>query len=326
MIAWKCLSLAIQRRDRQVVLVKLLHGLLATASRMHRFKQQTHAQCHLCKQEEDIDHILRCSAPPRQKWRQKLCNNIFKTLKKFSIPYEAGAVFCDAITEWFETGEVTITKHPEKYHQALQAQQLIGWRQIFMGRIACQWLDLHPSYFANNKYHENYIWGASLVETILRGVLDLWKARNDEVYGKADDKDDTRQRELLTHRIKQIQQKRDSVRPGDHFLFITDTEEFCKKATVAQMTTYISSTKDAIKNSIKQVKNFSIEGVTSILQYIKPKDKDGIPKLMQRLRDKFQKEEIEKENKRKVRKQNKRNANKQGADKSNQKKIPFPPI
>ena len=144
MIAWKCLSLAIRRIDRQVVLVKLLHGLLATASRMHRFNQQAHAQCHLCKEEEDIDHILRCSAPPRQKWRQKLCNNIFKTLKKFSIPYEVGAVFCEVITEWFDTGTVTITKHPKRYHQVLHAQQLIGWRQIFMvmGRIASQWLDL----------------------------------------------------------------------------------------------------------------------------------------------------------------------------------------
>ena len=63
------------------------------------------------------------------------------------------------------------------------------------------------------------------------------------------------------------------------------------------MTTYISSTKDAIKNSIKQVKNFSIEEVTSILKYIKPKDKDGIPKLMQRLRNKFRKDELDKEKK-----------------------------
>ena len=195
-----------------------------------------------------------------------------------------------------------------------------------MGRIASQWLQLHPTYVIDNKFYESYIWGATLVETILREVLVLWKERNDEVYGKADDKDNTRQRELLSHRIKKIQQKRDKVRPGDHFLFITNTNEFCQKATIAQMTTYISSTKDAITNSIKQVKTYTIEGVTSILQYIKPKNKDGIPKIMQRRRNKFRQEETERENKRKARKQNRKNATKKCLENPKQKKITFPII
>ena len=30
----------------------------------------------------------------------------------------------------------------------------------------------------------NYIWGASIVETCLRMMIDLWKMRKEEVYGK----------------------------------------------------------------------------------------------------------------------------------------------
>ena len=47
---------------------------------------------------------------------------------------------------------------------------------------------------------------------------------------------------------------------------------------------------------------------------------------MQRRRNKFRKEETERENKGKARKQNRKNATKQSVENSNQKKIPFPTI
>jgi len=37
---------------------------------------------------------------------------------------------------------------------------------------------------SSGKVRMDYIWGASIVETCLRMMIDLWEMRNEEVHGK----------------------------------------------------------------------------------------------------------------------------------------------
>ena len=41
-----------------------------------------------------------------------------------------------AISEWFETGYVSLMEYPQKFHDAVWSQGAIGWRQIFNGKIS----------------------------------------------------------------------------------------------------------------------------------------------------------------------------------------------
>ena len=50
-------------------------------------------------------------------------------------------------------------------------QSNIGWRQIFMGRISREWLDLQGSQTTESgTRREAYIWGASVVEFLLKAL------------------------------------------------------------------------------------------------------------------------------------------------------------
>ena len=62
-------------------------------------------------------------------------------MKKIDTKFAVENVMCCAISDWFETGQVLLKKYPEEYHDAIQSQGAIGWRQVFKGRISKVWLE-----------------------------------------------------------------------------------------------------------------------------------------------------------------------------------------
>jgi hypothetical protein len=64
-ISWKCLSLTIQRINRDVLITKVCNDLLPTADTLCKMKYQHHDTCIFCHQHETRDHIIRCTAPSR---------------------------------------------------------------------------------------------------------------------------------------------------------------------------------------------------------------------------------------------------------------------
>ena len=99
--------------------------------------------------------------------------------------YELENTIACAMSEWFEIGYVSLYKYQEKFHDAIWSQGAIGWRQIFNGRILRHWLE-HQGNTKTSKgrLRMDYAWGASIVETCLQMMIDLWEMRNEEVYGK----------------------------------------------------------------------------------------------------------------------------------------------
>ena len=77
-------------------------------------------------------------------------------------------MLCTLLTEWMDKGYVDIQNYHEDFHLAIMAQNKIGWRNFFAGKISQQWLKLHDL-FSNNKckHSQSYVWGASIVETTL---------------------------------------------------------------------------------------------------------------------------------------------------------------
>jgi hypothetical protein len=77
-ISWKCLSLAIQQINRDVLITKVCNDLLPTATTLCKMKYQHHDTSILCHQQETRDHIIRCTAPSRIKWRTNYINCYLK--------------------------------------------------------------------------------------------------------------------------------------------------------------------------------------------------------------------------------------------------------
>ena len=54
-------------------------------------------------------------------------------MQQMDTQYELENTLASAISEWFETGHVSVEKYPAMFHNTIWSQGAIGWRQIFNG-------------------------------------------------------------------------------------------------------------------------------------------------------------------------------------------------
>ena len=129
--------------------------------------------------------MIRCPETTRRQWRIKTIQTLRKRMKQLDTKYDLENTLACAISEWFETGYVSLYKYPEKFHNVIWSQGAIEWRQIFNGRISRHWLKHQGNTKTSvGRVRMDYIWGTSIIETCLRMMIDLWELGNEEVHGK----------------------------------------------------------------------------------------------------------------------------------------------
>jgi NAD-dependent dihydropyrimidine dehydrogenase PreA subunit len=270
-ISWKCLALAIQRIRRNVLITKVCNDLLPTSVTLQKMKYQHHNTCILCQQCETRDHILRCQAPTRIKWRRQYIKALQHKFDILETDFALGETLCTTIAEWLETGNVDVSKYPIKYANAIISQDNIGWRHLFGGKLSQEWLTLHneSTNITKNKKQEGYIWGASIVETTLRKFIDLWEIRNEEVHGKTIEQQENIRKTKLSLEVRKLNSMKDQARPSDMCLFHENEEEYIEHSTAQMIATWVSSHRRAILNSVKRWALTAAKGSTSILQWVR---------------------------------------------------------
>jgi hypothetical protein len=176
-ISWKCLSLAIQRINRDVLITKVCNDLLPTADTLCKMRYQNHDTCILCNQHETRDHIIRCTTPLRIKWRQQYICALRKRLETIEIELAIKETLSMAMAEWLEAGEVNVSNYPVQYANAILSQEQIGWRHFFAWEITQEWLKLQADSTNKTvgKKRDCYAWGASIVEITLKYFIKLWE-------------------------------------------------------------------------------------------------------------------------------------------------------
>jgi hypothetical protein len=102
------------------------------------------------------------------------------------------------------------------------------------------------------KKRDCYVWGASIVEIILKYFIKLWEQRNEEVHGKTTEQQETTRKIKLSIDARKLNILKDKARPIDMGLFHADIEEYLDNSTAPTIATYISSHRNAIKNSVKK--------------------------------------------------------------------------
>jgi hypothetical protein len=234
-------------------------------------KYQHHDTCKLCHQQETRDHIIRCTATARIKWRQQYICALRKRLDTIETEFALEEQLSTAIAEWLESGEVNVSNYPIKYAIAILSQEQIGCRHFFAGKISQEWLKLQAGSTNKTvgKKRDCYVWGASIVEITLTYSIKLWKKRNEEVHGKTTEQQETTRKKMLIIDARKPLNLKDKARPIDIGLFHGDIEEFLDNSTAQTLATYISSHRKAIANSVKKYTASSQAGVTSVVQWIR---------------------------------------------------------
>jgi len=191
-------------------------------------------------------------------------------MKSLSTKYSVEETFMTALCDWMEHGAVNFEKFPIEHKAALQSQDHIGWRHIFSGKLSQKWLALQGDVaLEDGKFRNDYLWGASIVETILRQFIALWELRNEEVHGKTEEVQEHRRKHRLIGKIRELDKLKADARPSDMGLFHNDLEKYIEESNARTIANYISSHTKAIKNSVAKWKKGSQTGVTSIIHWVR---------------------------------------------------------
>jgi len=269
-IAWKCLSLAVRRLNNSVLLTKVSNDLLPTAETLKKYRYQNSDKCVLCDNTETRDHMIQCKAESRGKWRVSLSTALRKKMKAIDTKYDVEETFMTALCDWMENNEVDITKFPSRFKDALTSQEHIGWRHVFSGKLSQHWLRLQGDVqLEDGKVRNDYIWGASIVEVLLGKIIALWKLRNDEVHGITEEIQETRRKQRLVDKVRQLNENKYKSRPADMGLFHANVNQYIEESSARTLANYISSHSKAIKNSVTKWARQSEQGVSSIVGWIR---------------------------------------------------------
>ena len=144
-----------------------------------------------------------------------------------------------------------------------------------------------PTTTEKGKYRADYIWGASIVEVILKLTIELWELRNEEVHGKTNEQQQRRRKERLCIEVRALHAMKDKVRPSDSYLFHPDVEEYLEAATASTIANYIVSHRKYILGSVDKWAKKAADKTRSILNWFVPKLDGGIERLHKTQRDKF---------------------------------------
>ena len=180
-IVWKSLSLAIPRLNRDVVLTKICNDLLPTFTTLFKIKYQYQDTCALCSKTDTRDRLLRCNEKSRIDWRSQMLTALRSRFIYLETDFSLAETFCTAVAEWIQTKTVNVSTYPVKFHKAINTQSYIGWRHIFSGKLSQEWLHLQEqsTKVSIGRKRLSYVWGASIIEVLLKHFILLWELRNE---------------------------------------------------------------------------------------------------------------------------------------------------
>ena len=113
----------------------------------------------------------------KNKVAKTVYDKTLEKLDKLKTYHKLKETFCMVIADWMENNKVEINKFPQKYHDALIAQENIGWSHTFAGHISQEWIKLFEESGCENtnkrQHNQSYLWSASVVEVILSEFVRL---------------------------------------------------------------------------------------------------------------------------------------------------------
>ena len=81
----------------------------------------------------------------------------------------------------------------------------------------------------------DYIWGASIVETCLRMMIDLWDMRNDDVHGKEEVTKQQKRKDKAAISVRALHKLEEIACPSDSFLFYHNLKKEKEQGTVVKL-------------------------------------------------------------------------------------------
>ena len=136
----------------------------------------------------------------------------------------------------------------------------------------------------------DYIWEASIVETCLQMMINLWEIRNGEIHGKEEAVKQQKRKAKAAISVRALHELQDQSQPSDAFLFYQDVEEKIENATAAKLEGFIAMKTKPITNSANKWAEQAACKVKAMVEWMKTRgknNKEAIERLDRQNRDHF---------------------------------------
>ena len=188
------------------------------------------------------------------------------------------------LTEYLDSGQVSKEKYHQRFHEAIDSQNTIGFEHFFLGKMSQKWLDVHlPHLPSDPSAKDRYTWGRHIVEITLRKMIDLWAICNKEIHG--DDKAEVEEirKQRVVDELRQYFALRQKCCAADRALFPDDTNTFIKKNNSREISDWILGNKGWIAASIQRKEKGDL-GSIPIIDWIFTK-KTNTKEQLQKVRE-----------------------------------------
>lgn len=261
---------------------KLVHDILPTLAFLNK-QDKGKRLCPCCNHpNETRDHILRCTAPTRNRWRHAFLTSLEKFCIEHHTAPELQNLLLESFRGWlYHDSDSDFMPNPLQYPPSIRSliaqQTAIGWRQLFNGRFGVQWSIVQETYVRRTQITQTGAtqsltgqkWQTQLILFVWERWKGLWKLRNESLHGK----DNTAQAEAETKEVKrrlvEIYDLRAQMEPSAQELLCQDLQQHMLKPTWAT-TNWLNIHRPLFQASLRRVKTRAIQGDRNIRTYFAP--------------------------------------------------------
>ena len=165
-------------------LAKHIAGMSAVGTTMRRRGDWNHDKCPICLMEiETNDHVLLCKdRRARNKWKEGVAT-LLESLEKMNTEPCIQRIIENRLLAWpRETHHKFIyDEMPGITRQAMEAQDLLGWRAFIYGRTSTLWQDAQKEWIIQDSTKwkiTHTTWSANLVKGLFHLIRGMWDHRN----------------------------------------------------------------------------------------------------------------------------------------------------
>jgi hypothetical protein len=115
----------------------------------------------------------------------------------------------------------------QKWKKAVNAQNKIGWQQIYHGRIATEMITSMDQHYQQEGVHSNSKngeqWARKLIKIIWDSMLSLWRERNNILNQRDEEIAKAHQKEAIEQRVQKCYAEKDNLRHAERIRWFSET-------------------------------------------------------------------------------------------------------
>jgi hypothetical protein len=192
---------------------------------MQRIGEAETDKCPACIQTtEDAWHILTCDK--RQEWRNEFITSLNDTLHIQQTQPDLKLILMQGIRGGFTdpTFQMNTDNRETRFKYLIDAQNIIGWNQIFKGRFSHHWLQCQQVHIyldpdTDSRKQSGEIWLKRILNCIWTSLWQVWLIRNDDLHGRDRQQREQKRIEKLAPRIIALYETSGSLLVTDRDIF-----------------------------------------------------------------------------------------------------------